>query len=125
MAEITKRRWWGRWIGFSLAGLIFLLFGGHAFLGWWQERKLNQEIAVLREKGEPILREDFKSKTIADEENAAEVLMRAAKLIDGSSKTMERFSYIALELPLSEKELAIVRPALAEDREAVAVARQA
>src|SRR5204863_6640526 len=95
------------------------------FLGWWQERKLNQEIAVLREKGEPILPEDFKSKAIADEENAAEVLMRAAKLIDGSSKTMERFSYIALELPLSERELAIVRPALAENREALAMARQA
>jgi hypothetical protein len=118
-------RRWGRWIGLSLLGLIALLILAHAFWGWWQDKKLQEEIAALRAKGEPMLAEELVNRPVADEDNAVILLMEAAESIDESSKAWEEFDLLMLGLPLTEKEIAIVQKMMEKNKSALEKLRQA
>src|SRR5437879_13534179 len=80
--EIRKKRRWGRWIGLSILALIAIVIGGHAYWGYWQEKKLGEEVAALRAKGEPMLPEELVNTSVPDEENAALLLKAAAASIN-------------------------------------------
>src|SRR6266705_7048987 len=109
MAEAPKRRRWGRWIGFSFLGLIFLLVGGHGFWGWWEQRKLNEEVGALRAKGEPMLIEELINRPVAEADNAVILLREAANSIDDQSALWREFDSLQLPIPLTEKEIGVVR----------------
>src|SRR6266568_2966906 len=104
-----KARRWGMWIGFSLLGLVALVIGGHAYWGWWQEKKLGEEVAALRAKGEPMLAEELVNRPVADEQNAALLLKEAAASIDEKDELWVEFDQLELGLPLNEKEVALLR----------------
>src|SRR2546430_1817567 len=78
-------RRWGRLIGFSFLGLILVLVGGHGFWGWWEERKLNEEIGALRAKGEPMLIEELMNRPVAEGDNAVILLREAAEAVHEKS----------------------------------------
>jgi hypothetical protein len=118
-------RRWGKWIWFSILVLIALVIGGHAFWGYWQEKKLGEEMAALRAKGEPILAEELVNRPVADEDNAAILLREAGESIDESSKAWEEFDLLMLGLPLTEKEIDIVQKTVEENKLALAKLRQA
>ncbi|HEV8604516.1 MAG TPA: hypothetical protein VGQ99_04075 [Tepidisphaeraceae bacterium] len=117
-------RRWGRWIGFALLGLIALVIVGHAFWGWWEEKKLGEEIAELRRKGEPMLAEDFKGNVVAEGENGADLLKEAAASIDPTSEVWVAFDRLELELRLTEAELKVVEGFVEENGEALRLVSQ-
>jgi hypothetical protein len=125
-AEAPKAsRRWGRWIGFSILGLVVLAIGGHAFWGWWEEKKLGEEVAALRAKGEPMLAEELVNRPVADGENAAIMLREAGELVDQTSKDWEEFDLLWLGLPLTEKEMGVVQRVVEQDRSALKKLREA
>jgi hypothetical protein len=119
------RRRWGRWIGFSLLGLIALLITGHAFWGWWEEKKLAEEVEELRRKGEPVLAEELANRPVADADNAVILLREAGRSIDENGEPWQEFDRMVLGLPLTAKEVGVVRRVVEENRSALAKLRQA
>src|SRR5882762_9853949 len=97
--ESQSKRRWGRWIGFSFLAFIALLIAGHAFWGWWQEKKLGEEIAALRAKGEPVLIEELANRPVADAENAVILLREAGRSIDENGAAWQEFDRMELGLP--------------------------
>src|SRR4051794_17475056 len=94
--EIRKKRRWGRGIGLSFLGLIMFLFGGHAIWGWWEERKLNEEIGALRAKGEPMLREDLINTPVVDVDNSVVALLEGARSINPRTESWRQFEQLEL-----------------------------
>src|SRR4051812_33326907 len=87
---------WRRRIGFSFLGLILALIAGHAIWGWWEERKLGQEVRALRSRGEPMSIEELLNRPLADGENAAILLCEAAESIDEKSAAWREFDALQL-----------------------------
>ena len=124
-AAVVKTRRWGRWIGFSFLALIVFVIAGHAIWGGWQEKKLGEEIAALRAKGEPLLMQEMANRAVPENENATILLRQAGEAIDVNTEAWRQLDELELGLPLSENEVAIVRRAVEENRNALAKLRQA
>ncbi len=120
-----RPRAWGRWIGFSFLGLILFLVGGHAIWGWWEERKLNEEIGALRAKGEPMLIEELMNRPVAEGDNAVILLREAAEAVNEKSAAWQEFEVPRLSLPLTDKEVVAVRRVMEENKMALAKLRAA
>jgi len=121
----TKKRPWGRWIGFSFLILILVVVGGHAIWGWWEERKLNEEIGALRAKGEPMLIEELMNRPVAEGENAVVLLREAGEAVDEKSAAWQEFDVLRPGLPLTDKEVAGVGRVMEENKMALAKLRAA
>jgi len=123
--ENKPKRRWGRWIGLSFLLLIVLLVGGHAIWGWWEERKLNEEVGALRAKGEPFLPEELANSPVADGDNAVVVLLEGARSINRGTAVWRQLDHLELAFPLSDAESEVLRRVLAENRTALAKLREA
>src|SRR5215213_1835724 len=109
-------RRWGRWIGFTLLGLVVLLIAGHAFWGWWQDKKLQEEIAALRAKGEPMLIEELGNSPVPDEDNAVIPLREGARSIDKENQFWQEMDQMELGLPLNDKEMEAIGRVMAQNQ---------
>lgn len=77
---VPRRYWWLKRLG--MLGVVALI-GVVALRLWWgavARGRLDEQIARIRARGEPILLEDFATEPVADGDNAALALKRAAAI---------------------------------------------
>lgn len=109
------------------AFLIIAALGGHGAWTWQAEHKVERLVNGLRGKGEPVSLADFcPSEPVPDRHNAAVALRDAGELVDvGNDAWQAMFSLTSLELPLSGRELSVIRPAVKSNLPAITAVRAA
>ena len=127
MTNGNRKRRWGRWVLLGFGVLI-----ASAVLAYWHwsstvEARLQQEIAAIQARGEPIWPEDFNRPPIPDEQNAAiEYKAAAAAIVRSVSldKVTSREGFYRVTQFIRANPDAIAR-ALAENTEALQLLRAA
>jgi hypothetical protein len=98
-----------RIIGKLFLLVVLLSVAGHQLWGWNEGQSLMADVAALRRQGEPMLREDFQTASLADADNSAVALRLAA---DASPQTVEDWNGLdvdALAAPLTSSEAMRIR----------------
>jgi len=78
---VPRRYWWLKRISLTGGMLLVGIAGLHFWWAGYVERRWAQVIAEAQAAGEPVLPEDFNAATIADDENAAVLYLRAADMV--------------------------------------------
>jgi len=133
MAELSTRSTYvlkpkrrrGRWLLLPALLLYAGILGWPIWVGLYEQRQLNQEMNLLRARGEPILLQDFTRASIPQAQNAALVLRAAASAMDTESETWKKYEWVELGLPLSDEEMQIIGSAIHENRQGLALLREA
>ena len=116
---------WLKWLGVSVALLVPTAVGGHWWWGRSAERRLDAMIARYRAAGEPMLPSDLVAPSVADDQNAVIDLRAAAALIDTKSDAWDSYGRLDPALPLTDREIAVLKRVLEEGQGAPAKARLA
>ena len=102
---------WGRRFLLAFTVLLIVIIAG--FWGWTanSRRQLDRQVAIYQLAGEPIEPGDFAVVGVADDDNAVIPLREAAALTDDKSEAWKKYNEYPDEiaLPLTEKELALIR----------------
>ena len=75
---VPVRYWWAKRIGVGFVVWMVVMLGVRWGWGCEADRRLNAEIAKYQAAGEPVFLEDFVTKPVPDEENAAKLYLEAA-----------------------------------------------
>ena len=78
VTPIPPRYWWLRRLAAAAAVCLLLLLGVRLWWGHVAQARLEARLAELRAQGEPVAISDFATPPIAEEDNAATLLSRAA-----------------------------------------------
>src|SRR5689334_9541751 len=119
------RRRWGWWVALALVVFIALAILGHAYWGSYQERELEREVAELRAAGEPMVAGDFVRQPVAEADNAALLLRKAAQSINDTSEAWGRAHELQLDSGLKDDDVALVGEVVEQNQFALKLLREA
>jgi len=124
--RIPPRYWWLKRVGVAYV-LFIAAIGG---LRWWAgavaERRLAAEIEKLRARGEMITMADFQEENVAEEENAATHLLRAAGILnDMTAEERAEFDDLPGKLPLTGAQMQLAQKVLGRYSKAMEEVRAA
>src|SRR5438128_2562768 len=105
---------WLKWLGLTFSLLVAAGVGGHWWWGQSAERRLDAMIARYRAAGEPMLPSDLVAPSVPDDQNAVIDLRAAAALIDTKSDAWDAYGRLDPALPLTDREIAVLKRVLAE-----------
>ena len=111
--RIRPKRRWLRRLALAALLLVGLVVAGHWGLGKVAERRLNEQVAAYRAKGEPMLPAEIArldADTVGDADNAALVLRAAAASVDTKSDAWQAFNELGSGVDEEDP-----RPPLADD----------
>jgi hypothetical protein len=118
-----KRRWLTTLI--TPIAVLVMAVGGHRAWTWQAERKLGALVDELRRKGEPVSMAEITPK-VARQDNAAFDIRAASEGLPNDSELWQQFFGLGpLSLPLTQQELHVLRPVIAENQDAFALIRTA
>ena len=105
--ESTHR--WFRWAFLGAALLLFLILLAHVLWGSYAERRLEAQVARLRDEGEPMTLEQLALPVVPDAANASLDYQAAGKSIDTSAPAFHKWSSAErghFQFPLTDDERA-------------------
>lgn len=109
---------WGRILGVLALLMIVGLLLGHWIWGVGAGNRLEKQVAAYKAAGEPIEPGDFIVAGVTDADNAAIALTDAAKAIQKTSAYEAYAKLDAVEFPLRDDEIALLRTIRAENEKA-------
>jgi len=124
--RIPPRFWWLKRVGVAYV-LFIAAIGG---LRWWAgavaERRLAADIEKLRGRGEMITLADFQEENVAEEENAAAHLLRAAAMLeDVTEEERAEFDDLPGKLPMTGAQMQLAQKVLGRYSKAMEEVRAA
>jgi hypothetical protein len=108
-----------------LVAVVIMVVGGHYFWGVMAQHKLDGAFRGLHDSGEPIYPADFDSPAPAAGENAVDDLLAAGAIIHQRGEAAKAFDALEIALPLTDKEVAIIKPELAQRQKVIALVASA
>jgi hypothetical protein len=118
-----KRRWLTTLI--TPIAVLVMAIGGHRAWTWQAERKLGALVDELRRKGEPVSLAEV-NPAIAKQDNAAFDIREASEGLPIDSELWSQFFGLGpLSLPLTRDEVAVLRPIIAQNQDAITLIRTA
>jgi hypothetical protein len=107
--------------------LVLALVGSHRAWTWYAQHRLGNAVDALRKSGEPVSLEEIIPAQVPDSANAAVDVRRAIEQIVADQDEMAQafFNLPGLALPMTERELSIVRPTVVANQSALATVRDA
>ena len=97
--------------------LVILIVEAYRSWGVYEERELVAAVEELRKTGEPVWAEDFAGKKLADDENAAVALVRAARAVNEGDEDWR--SVQEFEPPLKGERLRVAKRVLEKNQNAL------
>jgi hypothetical protein len=108
-----------------LVAVVIMVVGGHYFWGVMAQHKLDAALRGLHDSGEPIYPADFDSPAPAAGENAVDDLLAAGAIIHQRGEAAKAFDALEIALPLTDKEIAIIKAELAQRQKVIGLVASA
>ncbi len=121
--KIEKRRRFWRKARRRILWTLAVLFVAHSSLHIYASVLLNRELAAIRENGDPLRFSEIEPPALPDARNAARVYERATKSLRFSPE--EKYALQATRLGASAGDKKRIESAVANNRQALELARQA
>lgn len=112
--SVPPRFWWLKRLSAAAAIYVLLLFGVRLWWGHTAHARLEARLAEYRAKGEPIALADFATQPVADKDNAANDLSKAAAIVPRANS--RQLDIADLNRQSCAENLAALQPLLATNQ---------